>query len=524
MAATLTLLLWSCLIAPVFYILWTVVKFWQDVKKRGKAVMQFPGEPPHWLWGHLHLYPGPNERGLAFQRAQLRITPVTRFGWIGAFHPVLALVHPSSIKTILRTSEPKPLTFGGYVTALPWLGDGLLISKGKKWLRNRKLLTPAFHFDILKPYMKVNNEAADILLNKLDGYSKKSETFEVFNAISSITLDIILRCAFSFESNCQLQKSHPYVTAVKQLGDGMVYRLLRPWLWNDFIYFNLTSSGRQFRRNCDFVHKVSEDLIAKRKKTLEEQGVSAAKGRYLDFLDVLLTARDEDGQGLTDREIRDEADTFLFEGHDTTASGISWTLYSLAEHPEHQQKCREEVQEILAGRDSDHITWEDLPKMKYLTLCIKEALRLHTPVPFIERRTTKDMEIEGKFLPAGSVINMMLYNIHHNPTVWENSMEYRPSRFLPENMKCMDSYAFIPFSAGPRNCIGQNFAMHEMKVTIGRILNRFRLELDPNHKTEHVISVVMKTKDGMMMNVTPVDKKPSENDVHVNGCVTQNEA
>jgi cytochrome P450 len=279
-------------------------------------------------------------------------------------------------------------------------------------------------------------------------------------------------------------------------------------LYPEFL-FSLSPTGRKFHRNCEFVHKIAEEIIQKRKTTLLEQGESALtkNNRYLDFLDVLLTAKDDTGQGLTDQEIRDEVDTFLFEGHDTTASGISWTLYSLARYPEHQKLCQQEIDEVLADRKTDDIEWDDLPKLKYTTMCIKEALRLHTPVPIIMRQTTQDMTIEGHFLPARTMVVIPLYVLHHNTEVWEEPEEYRPERFTDENIKTKDNFAFVPFSAGPRNCIGQHFALHEMKTAIAKIMRRFTLSLDPTRSVEHRLVVIVKAENGMYVKATPRERK-----------------
>ncbi|KAK3104941.1 hypothetical protein FSP39_013651 [Pinctada imbricata] len=415
---------------------------------------KLPGEPSqHWFWGNLYQYPGPNEAGLKFQMERCDKYPLFHRLWI-SFRPILIFHHPETVKVILRSTEPKPRSLGTvYIMGIPWLGEGLLIANHQKWARNRRLLTPAFHFDILQPYIKVKNKAADVLLEKLGDLSTKKTSFDLFHVIGLASLDIILQCAFSYQSECQkLGSNHPYVQAVIELSDLWVERSLQPLLYFDFVYF-LTPKGRRFKKQCDFVHSVAEEIIEKRRITLAEEGNkerTERKSRYLDFLDILLTARDEYGTGLTSLEIRNEVDTFLFEGHDTTTSSMCWLLYSLAAHPEHQGRCQEEVDEILKGRDVDDIEWADLQKLEYLTMCIKESMRLHTPVSFIQRVTTQDTEIEGHHVPSGTVIGIQIYNLHHNKEVWDRPYEFDPTRFTPENSANRDSFAFVPFSAGPR--------------------------------------------------------------------------
>ncbi|GFR71795.1 cytochrome P450 [Elysia marginata] len=135
-------------------------------------------------------------------------------------------------------------------------------------------------------------------------------------------------------------------------------------------------------------------------------------------------------------------------------------------------------------------------------MVIKEAMRLHSPVPFIQRILTADTEIDGKTAPAGTLVNCVLYNIHHNPAVWPDSLKFDPNRFLPENVEKRHPYSFVPFSAGPRNCIGQNFAMDEIKIILARILHRVNIRLDPDHKVEKLESVVMRAKNDIRLFVS----------------------
>ncbi|XP_071147890.1 cytochrome P450 4F4-like [Mytilus edulis] len=484
------------------YLVISVIRF----RKKRQFYDNLPGPDDfNWLHGNLHTYPIDSEERLRRHYENICKWPKLHRIWAGGFLPHVLLYHPDTIKVILKTSEPKPRGLGGvYEYAIPWLGEGLLISDGDRWARSRRLLTPAFHFEILKPYVKVYNDCADILVNKISKCAESGASFEAFENVSLCTLDIILRCAFSYENDCQTRgESHPYVKAVNELAQLWLERARSPWLHFDSVYY-LTTNGRTFKKHCDYVHKVTEDIIDSRKNVLKkEQSMNIDRKRYLDFLDILLSAKDEEGVGLTPLEIRNEADTFLFEGHDTTSSGISWALYSLAEHQEYQKLAQNEIDSIMKDKDTDSFEWDDLSKMDYLGRCIKEALRLHSPVPFIMRKITKDVEIDGTTFPAGCRFTLHLYNLHHNPHVWEDPMEFNPDRFLPENLKNKDSFAFTPFSAGPRNCIGQHFAMNEEKVVIANILRKFHLSLDPNHKVMKKISAVMRSENGIRLIATP---------------------
>lgn len=469
---------------------------------------KIPGLEPEFIFGNSRQMPGLNEEALKFMRDNCELRPKISVGWLGPFLPMVNVLHADTVKIILKSTAPKSRNVYGLV--MSWLGEGLLVSNGDKWLRSRRLLTPAFHFDILKSYLDVKNRASNVLLQKLQGYAEKGLYFEVFENVCMFSLDVILQCAFSYQSDCQISTTNqPYVQAVSELNELLAERFFKFWLYPDFIYY-LTPNGRRWKNACELVHKVAENIIEERKRTLASNTEKGKPTKCKDFLGILLTARDEEGIGLTSAEIRNEVDTFLFEGHDTTTSGISWTLYEIARHPDIQQKLYEEVSEVLHGREKDDILWDDLPKLTYLTAVIKESLRINPPVTFIQRVTTEPLIIEGYEIPEGSVMNIIIYNVLNNPTMWEDPLMFNPDRFSAENSEKRDPFSYVPFSAGPRNCIGQNFAMNEMKTVIAKILHRFHLELHPTHKVERQLAAVLKSKDGIMMKVVPRKQFQSE--------------
>ncbi|XP_059149934.1 cytochrome P450 4F8-like [Physella acuta] len=429
--------------------------------------------------GTLHAYPGRNEEGMATDFIKAQKHCFCHVEWLGPLQPVIVAYHPDTIRAIIKSSAHKPrgsLLSSPYDMGLRWLGEGLLISNGGKWARSRRLLTPAFHFDILKQYVDIYNTCADIMLGKIQTLSMKKEPFDIYSLINLDALDVILRCAFSYLSNCQLDE--------------------KPRYHIEFLY-SFTEHGRKFYKLCDVAHAVEEEIIAKRKKELERSSVPVSNRKVKDFLDTLLTARDEDGNGMTALEIRNEVDTFLFGGHDTTASGMTWTLYELAKHPEHQERIYDEVKDVLDGRE--HLDWNDLPKLEFTTMCIKEGLRLHSAIPAIERTTVGECVINGISFPAGNYTTIQLWILHHNPHIWEDPHVYNPERFHPDNQANMDPFQFLPFSAGSRNCIGQNFAMNEMKTTIARIIRKFRLTVDQKNNVRRLPMVTMKPENKVLL-------------------------
>ncbi|GAB1300873.1 Cytochrome P450, family 4, subfamily f, polypeptide 40 [Apodemus speciosus] len=504
----------------------------------------FPQPPKkNWFWGHLGMSP-PTEEGMKEMTELVATYPRGFMTWLGPIVPLIHLCHPDIIRSVLSASaflrrvltktlqppvirnDPKEAAVAPkddifYSFLKPWLGDGLLVSAGGKWSRHRSMLTPAFHFNILKPYVKIFNDSTNIMhatAKWLRLASGGSARLNMFENISLMTLDTLQKCVFSFSSNCQ-EKPSQYIAAILELSTLVVRRYEQLLLHVDLLY-RLTPDGRRFYKACRLVHDFTDAVIQEHRRTLLEHGSgdaikAKAKSKTLDFIDVLLLtkrtprihskhSRDEDGKELSDEDIRAEADTFMFRGHDTTASGLSWILYNLAKHPEHQERCRQEVQELLRDRDPEEIEWDDLAQLPFLTMCIKESLRLHPPVTVVSRCCTQDVSLaDGRIIPKGTICVIDIFGTHHNPTVWRDPEVYDPFRFDPEKTQGRSPLAFIPFSAGPRNCIGQTFAMNEMKVALALTLLRFRVlpdDKEPRRKPE----LILRAEGGLWLRVEPL--------------------
>ncbi|KAM3872700.1 cytochrome P450 4T8 [Diretmus argenteus] len=491
-----------CLVVVVFKLTALLIRRMELIRN----VEAFPGPPAHWLFGHVK----------EFKQDGTELDKVVTWGeqypmafpmWFGPFVSLLLIHHPDYAKTIQASTEPKD-DFA-YTFLAKWIGDGLIVSNGPKWFRHRRLLTPGFHYDVLKPYVKLKSDSAKTMLDKWESYAKNNETFELFKCVSLMTLDTLMRCAFSCNSNCQNEGgTNAYIKAVYELSHLINLRF-RVFLYHSEIFFHLSPHGFRYRKALRVAHSYTEEVIRKRKEALkEEKELDRIKAkRNLDFLDILLCARDEKQQGLSDEDIRAEVDTFMFAGHDSTASGISFTLYCLACHPEHQQLCREEIIHALDGKDT--VEWEDLSKLPYTTMCIKECLRLYPPVPGTGRKTTKPIRFfDGRTVPKGCIVGVSVFGIHRNAAVWENPHVFDPLRFLPENASNRSPHAFVPFSAGPRNCIGQNFAMNEIKVVIAMTLKRYQLIEDPTKKPKLLPRLVLRSLNGIHIKIKPVELQP----------------
>ncbi|XP_049919173.1 cytochrome P450 4F3 [Epinephelus moara] len=475
---------------------------------------------PHansWLLGHLGKMQC-TEEGLLQVDDLVQIYTHCCSWFIGPFYHLVRLFHPDFIKPLL--TAPASITVKDeliYGHLRPWLGQSLLLSDGEEWSRKRRLLTPAFHFDILKSYVARFNTSTNTMHEKWRHLVAKGTTnIEMFDHITLMTLDSLLKCAFSYNSNCQRSTSE-YVSAIVELSDLVIDRRQKIFHHWDWIYWK-TQQGKRFKRALSIVHRFTREVVQKRRALISQQkntetDFSTAPQRKKDFVDIILLAKDEDGQGLTDEEIQAEANTFMFAGHDTTGSAICWTLYNLARHDHYQEQCRQEVMDLLQGRDTHEIEWEDLSSLPFTTMCIRESLRLHSPVQAVTRRYTQDMALPGDLtVPKGAITLVSIYGTHHNPAVWTNPHEYQPLRFDPANKEGQASHAFIPFSSGPRNCIGQKFALAELRVVVALTLLRFRLTPGVNPElgtssggVRRLPQLVLRAEGGLWLQIEPLE-------------------
>uniref|UniRef100_A0A8C9G992 Uncharacterized protein n=1 Tax=Pavo cristatus TaxID=9049 RepID=A0A8C9G992_PAVCR len=323
--------------------------------------------------------------------------------------------------------------------------------------------------------------------------------------LSLLTLDTLQKCIFSHDSHCQEQRSE-YIAAILELSTLVVRRQQRLLHHTSWLY-RLSADGRRFARACATVHSFTANVVQRRRRELNSLGHQAwlkgRQGRSMDFIDLLLLTKDEDGNTLSDEDISAEADTFMFEGHDTTASGLAWLLYNLAHHPHYQEQCRQEVRELLKGRDVEEIEWEDLSLLPFTTMCIKESLRLHPPITAVSRRCTEDIAMrDGRVIPKGTA------HLGHDVPSVPIPPVYNPMRFSPENSQGRSPLAFIPFSAGPRNCIGQSFAMAEMKAVAALTLARFAIRPDPARPVRRRTELILRTEDGLWLQLEPLSGMP----------------
>ncbi|XP_075677551.1 cytochrome P450 4c3-like [Dermatophagoides pteronyssinus] len=381
----------------------------------------------------------------------------------------------------------------------PWLNEGLLTSASNKWRARRKMLTPAFHFNILEQFLPIMNEQANILSQVIQDRQKMADDnyIDVVPLITNATLDVISETAMGVKIGSQLGKSSDYVDAVTRVSATIVKRILLPWLQYNKIYFNLFAEGRKHRQDINLVHQFTMNVIKQRKSEIlkrKEQNHDSninEYGRRLAFMDLLIEQHMKDPIHFTELDIREEVDTFMFEGHDTTAMSLIWTLHLLGNHPDIQNRVHKEIDEIRqhSNNNNDNQTmfnWSqnELRQMKFLEACIKESLRIYPSVPVIMRFTHQDTEIEpNRIIPKGTTVALILYMIQRDPKYFQQPERFIPDRFIEGSEHyCghMNPFAFVPFSAGSRNCIGQKFALQEEKIMLATLLSKYLVESGDN--------------------------------------------
>ncbi|XP_030740423.2 cytochrome P450 4V2 [Echinops telfairi] len=266
--------------------------------------------------------------------------------WVGPI-PMVALYRAENVEVILTSSKQIDKSYM-YKFLEPWLGQGLLTSTGNKWRARRKMLTPTFHFTILEDFLDVMNEHANVLVKKLEKHVNQ-EAFNCFFYITLCALDIICETAMGKNIGAQNNGDSDYVRAVYRMSDITLRRMKMPWFWPDLWYL-LFKEGREHRRSLKILHSFTNNVITERVSQMkaEEEGRDDQDGiKRRAFLDLLLGAIDEEGKKLSHEDIREEVDTFMFEGHDTTAAAINWSLYLLGCYPEAQKKVDNELDEVF---------------------------------------------------------------------------------------------------------------------------------------------------------------------------------
>ncbi|KAK7078618.1 Cytochrome P450 4V2 [Halocaridina rubra] len=385
----------------------------------------------------------------------------------------------------------------------------ILLLEGDKWRSRRKLLTPAFHFKILDDFLEVFNKHSQKLARRLQAKAD-GEPFDIVQDITLCALDAICETAMGRSLNAMDDSNSEYVKAVTRIGYLVQQRMNIPWYQPNILY-RLIGPAKEHDQCLKILHDFTNDVIKSRRKAFQEkkkQGRadnetnSSGQKKKLAFLDILLEYS-ENGANLSDRDLQEEVDTFMFEGHDTTSVAAAWILHLIGSHPDIQEKIFEEQRSVFLDK-GQFVTMEDLRQLKYLENCIKEGLRLFPSVPIIARELKEDVIINNYTIPAGTNVDIITYRLHRDPEQFPNPEIFDPDRFLPENCKYRHPYAYVPFSAGPRNCIGQKFAMMEAKTLMSTLLRHYRIESVTKREDLKVTAdLILRSEDGIIVRLFP---------------------
>ncbi|XP_051939749.1 cytochrome P450 4V2 [Hippocampus zosterae] len=431
---------------------------------------------------------------------EFRDAPLVKL-WLGIV-PFVLLYHAETVEPIVSNPAhmEKSIT---YSFLHPWLGTGLLTSTGPKWRQRRKMLTPTFHFTILQDFLEVMNEQAEVLVTKLASQAGRG-AFNCFNYVTLCALDIICETAMGKKIHAQSNSESEYVQSVYKMSDIISRRQRAPWFWPDFTY-KYFGEGNMHDSTLKLLHSFTYEVIRERAESLKLEDKSKTRKRRA-FLDMLLETKDEDGNTMSHPDIQEEVDTFMFRGHDTTAAAMNWALHLLGSHPDVHHKVHRELQEVF-GASERMASMEDLKQLKYLECVIKEALRLFPSVPFFARSLREDTKINGYKVPSGTNAIIITYALHRDPRYFPEPEEFRPERFLPENLAGRPPYAYIPFSAGLRNCIGQRFAIMEEKVVLSSILRKFNVKCSQSREELcPTAGLILRPESGVWIQLEKRDK------------------
>ncbi|KAK7874323.1 hypothetical protein R5R35_007797 [Gryllus longicercus] len=383
-----------------------------------------------------------------------------------------------------------------------WLGTGLVTSGGEKWRSRRKALTPAFHFKIVDQFVQVFNSCGDEFVRQLRKQAGDAD-FNVYPPAELFTLDVICEAAMGVKINAQTQSNSSYVNAVRQVSSMTISRVFQPWYIPDFIFLN-SPIGRKYKKMLKILHGTTQMVIQERREELEKiwsQNTfmnvdELGRRRRIAFLDLLLwNARDG---SISDADIGHEVETFMFAGHDTTASALTFTMLLLSRHMDAQDKILKELESVFDPQQPLELSLQKLSELKYLEMVVKESLRIYPPVPVFNRRNPEDTAlVSGHVMPEGCSITISPFGIHRDPEIFPEPERFIPERFSPEESARRHPYAYIPFSAGPRNCIGQRFAMLELKSVLAKVVWNFRLLPAPDFEPELTWELTLQSANGI---------------------------
>jgi cytochrome P450 len=391
--------------------------------------------------------------------------------------PLCLLNRPDCIESVLVTQHNNFEKSKDYRALRRVLGNGLLTSEGEFWRRQRKLVQPAFHQERIAAYTQVMVAYTERMLASW----KDGKGLDVHEAMMRLTLDIVAKTLFDTDVSREAE----------DVGAALQF-LMGKFMRQAAFAFLLPASipiptTRRLRRAVGQLDKVIYEIIRRRRASGTMSG---------DLLSVLLQAQDDEGLGMTDRQLHDEIMTLFLAGHETTANALSWTWLLLGQHPEIEDKLVEELRRVLGGRAP---TASALPRLTYTEMILKEAMRLYPPVWVIGRRALAPFRMGNYELPAETNVVMSQLITHRDAKYFPEPERFDPDRWRPNDPRnlALPRFAYFPFGGGPRVCIGAGFSMMEAVLLLATIAQHFRLALVPSQTIEKLPSVTLRPKSGI---------------------------
>jgi cytochrome P450 len=408
--------------------------------------------------------------------------PFVRLDW-GPY--VFWITHePEAIKHVLVDNARAYHKSRNYEGLRLALGRGLVTSEGELWRKQRKLVAPAFTPARVQRHGPAFVRAAEDAADRWRAGTDRTQT-DVHHDMMSLTFRIVGQTLFGTELGADADRIGPAFEEVLRFAEHHSLTLVRiPHRWP-------TPANRRFARALGELDALVGRIVRERRERLA-RGQDAGE----DVRAALLAARDEDGRPMEAQQLRDEVLTLVGAGHETTANALAFTLYLLSLHPEWERRVVEEIARVAGDRSPGT---EDLAQMTLLERVIEESMRLLPPVWGFERQAIERDEILGQRLEKGHIVVVSTWTLHRRPELWGNPEGFDPDRFLPERKKARPRFAYLPFGAGPRVCIGAGFATLEAKAILAVLLRRFRFELAGGHHLEPEPLVTLRPKGGIPM-------------------------
>ncbi|CAL1678463.1 unnamed protein product [Lasius platythorax] len=416
---------------------------------------------------------------------------------------------PDQIQTILQNSHCLDKSVI-YTLFEPVFGKGLLTAPASIWTEQRKMIAPSINTIMLQKFFGIFIEQSIILTDKLEKVGLNGNEVFFLQHITECTLTNAFATMTDVKMEHLLNLMSQFYKTIISFKETLRTRARNIFLYPNFI-FNLTATGREQRKTLNFGHSVIDKVIQQQIYVLNELNTKTkSETSHRSLLHILMEGFYKNK--LTQKMVHDNIFTMLLTATDTTAITITFVVLMLANYPDIQEKVYKELREIYGTKTpkSAPIKYEDLQHMDYLDRVIKETLRLFPTVPIIGRRLTEDVIIGEVILPKNTNVVMQFMTLHRNEKYWPNPLVFDPDRFLPERIGTSYMYYYMPFSMGPRNCIGMKYAMISMKVILATLIRTFMFKVNESIQ----IDKIKLNMDITLSTVEPIKVKIEKRNLH----------